>query len=178
MKTQSFLVCVLCVSLVHAQASYRLYHRLWNPSTPPPPFSLRATLQTTHDSIPVLVDSDSADQLVLDPSQLHGLYQIALGQDGDAENDWQMSSVKAVCMFKYSSRFVCLNLDFKCHVIGMKLDTIRLHLSQSQKAYAMDYFVHPVPHDGSCPEKGPSARTSISFANTTLIIDTPGVPAS
>ncbi|KAF8517826.1 hypothetical protein JB92DRAFT_2713200 [Gautieria morchelliformis] len=158
MKTNNFLVCALCASLAHAEASPKLYHRIWDPYTPPQPFSLRATVQNSQESGLVLIAADNVDQLILDPDHPEGsLYQVALQRDGDlTENDWDISSVKA------------------CHVAGIKSDIVKLHLSSSETVYAIDYFVHPVPRDGSCPKKKPASRTSISFTNTTLIIGTAG----
>lgn len=102
MKVKFSLVCALCATLVHAQASSRLYHRILNPAAPSSPFSLRAVIQTSQELGLVLIDSDNTSQLALDPDQLErSLYQVALEQDGDvSESDWDLSSVKAVRTFR------------------------------------------------------------------------------
>jgi ER membrane protein complex subunit 10 len=183
MKTNYFLVCALCASLAHADVFPKLYHRVWNPSDLPQPFSLRATVQNSQESGLVLIAADNVDQLILDPGQPEGLlYQVALQRAGDfTENDWDISSVKAVRFNRYILTAVLSSvpglycfLAIQCHAAGIKSDIIKLHLSSSETVYAIDYFVHPVPRDGRCPKKKPSSRTQISFTNTTLIIGTAG----
>ena len=83
------------------------------------------------------------------------------------------------CVHSDNARVVVPKLiHLQCHLTEMNSDTIRLHLSPSRKAFAIDYFVHPVRHDGSCPRKEPGSRTHFFFTNTTLIVHTLGVSPS
>lgn len=125
MKTNPFLVCALCASLVHGEASSRLYHRLWNPLLPPPPFLPRAHVQNSQESGLSLVHPDNADQLFLNSDQSEEtLYQVALQRSGDlSESDWDLSSVKAVRFLFLSSSPQAYNE--KLVLVSYRWDAIR-----------------------------------------------------
>lgn len=77
----------------------------------------------------------------------------------------------------------------QCYLGRVSTDTIILHLSSGQdvQPFALDYFVSPIPSDGSCPptksKKPLSASSSLkNFAskiqnlNSTLLIHSPDTP--
>ncbi|KIJ56714.1 hypothetical protein M422DRAFT_197830 [Sphaerobolus stellatus SS14] len=134
-----------------AAAELNVYHRIWNPAQSPPPFVLRGTLNTSPDAVSFSA-AGALDQLIANSDHLDdALYQIALQRNGDAsESEWDLSSVKA------------------CHLRAFDSDILRLHLSSSGDPYAIDYFLSPVPHDGSCPKTRSSSLKP--FANTTLLV--------
>jgi len=105
------------------------------------------------------------------------LYQLALEHPGDKHHSqWHVSAVKA------------------CHLAQSTYEDITLHLSSntSEPPFALDYFVGPIPHDGSCPrlpkrglvnqEKTATPETPlVSFANlarlnSTVHVKAPRVP--
>lgn len=98
------------------------------------------------------------------------LYQLALEHEGDTSNAlWDLSSVKI------------------CHLDKASSETLILHLpnGQDNNPFALDHFVSPIPHDGSCREshkskKGPAPSVSLrNFANkiqnlnTTILLRRP-----
>jgi len=101
------------------------------------------------------------------------LYQLALEHEGDTSNAlWDLSSVKI------------------CHLDKASSETLILHLinAQDYNPFALDYFVLPIPHDGSCREphvskKGPTPSISLqNFAdkiqhlNSTILLRKPDSP--
>ncbi|KAE9397153.1 hypothetical protein BT96DRAFT_823741, partial [Gymnopus androsaceus JB14] len=82
------------------------------------------------------------------------LYQVALERE-DAE--WEVSSVKL------------------CHLPFITTEYIILHSSQVSSPYGIDYFVSPIPNDGSCPKLGsvPASFASpfqaLNKLNTTVV---------
>jgi ER membrane protein complex subunit 10 len=118
------------------------------------------------------------------------LYQLALEHEGDTSNAlWDISSVKIVRLaiiyfFTDTSCFV------QCHLDKASSETLILHLlnTQNYNPLALDYFVSPIPHDGSCrephiSEKGPTPSISLqSFAdkiqhlNSTILLRRPDSP--
>lgn len=58
--------------------------------------------------------------------------------------------------------------------------TLYLYLSEDDVPYALDYFVSPIPHDGSCPPTPPSNTFPEHFAhlNTTILLRKPSSPPS
>ena len=79
---------------------------------------------------------------------------------------------------------------FQCHLDQALSETLILHLinAQDYNPFALDYFVSPIPHDGSCREpyiskKGPTPSISLqSFAdkiqhlNSTILLRRPDSP--
>ena len=98
MQVVGLLVFTLSASLALADTSLRLYHRIWDPLSPPPSFSVRAHLQLSPEFGPILVLPQDSTELLLSPDHGKGtLYQIALEREGDlSETDWDLSSMKAV----------------------------------------------------------------------------------
>jgi len=71
------------------------------------------------------------------------LYQVAIGDASMAEMQWDISSVRVCYLQHITSELI-------------RLHTLDRHIT---KPYAIDYFVSPVPHDGTCP-KSRSKKTS------------------
>ncbi|KIK67994.1 hypothetical protein GYMLUDRAFT_36802 [Collybiopsis luxurians FD-317 M1] len=88
----------------------------------------------------------------------HALYQVALEREG---SEWDISSVKL------------------CHIPFITSESITLlarHSSQNSPPYAIDYFVSPIPDDGTCPKHGaarkatfPSSFHAMASLNTTIV---------
>ncbi|KAI0693602.1 hypothetical protein BC835DRAFT_1069478 [Cytidiella melzeri] len=149
----------------------RVLHRIYHPSRPSEPFSDRGVFvlvrsgaastlhtkdtrnavhgahlvayETLLENLPSL---EEAFQNVVDDLASNGmstteasqevLYQLALEHPGDTHHSqWHVSSVKA------------------CHLAQSTYEDLILHLSTntSLPPFALDYFVGPIPHDGSCP---------------------------
>jgi len=136
------LLAALLVLSAHAK-ELRLHHRVYQPAHDElASYSLRGTL----DSDSTVAISDEALLAFGGNVADDALYQVALEREGDSgPNDWIVSSVKA------------------CHFRAAASDSIVLHLSPTHEVYSLDYFVSPLPHDGSCPE--PGSRLSL---NTTV----------
>jgi len=156
------LLLILGHSLVlHAETkSVRVHHRIFHPSIAPVPYTLKATVDT---SGPTLDHSAGATNDLHAFSQIirgvdDALYQVALESDdlGTSQTDWVVSSVKA------------------CHLRSAISDTVILYMSTTHEAYNLDYFVSPVPHDGSCPDSLVEARPVLS--NTTVHVWQPRLP--
>ncbi|KAF8812568.1 hypothetical protein BYT27DRAFT_7207897 [Phlegmacium glaucopus] len=150
--------------LAVVDANVNLYHRVFHPSMSDLPYVHRASISFSPDSIPIVVPSPQLSDVLVSFSEMleslqhtdGALYQLALQHEGDASNAlWDLSSVKI------------------CHLDKASSETLILHLpnSQDKNPFALDYFVSPIPHDGSCREphkskKGPTPSISLrSFAN-------------
>jgi hypothetical protein len=75
----------------------------------------------------------------------------------------------------------------QCHLSVAKAETVVLHVSPGPDgaAHALDYFLDPIPHDGSCPPAFlPGADLMLADAiflaplNTTIGVKTPRTPVS
>jgi len=167
--------------LAVVSANVNLYHRVFHPSLRDLPYAHRASISFPSDSNPIMVPSPQLyDSLVSFSEMLEtlqntdgALYQIALEHEGDASNAlWDLSSVKI------------------CHLDKALSETLILHHinAQDYNSFALDYFVSPIPHDGSCREpytskKSPSPSISLqSFAdkiqhlNSTILLRRPDSP--
>ncbi|KAI0092644.1 hypothetical protein BDY19DRAFT_990348 [Irpex rosettiformis] len=153
--------------------SLRVLHRIYHPSRPSEPFTDRGALILTrsgpavatphtkgafntavrganllpHETLPQdLVGLEHAFQSIVDDLVTKGLsatkasqevlYQLALEHPGDSHHSqWHVSSVKA------------------CHLAQSTFEDVTIHFSAniSLLPFALDYFVGPIPHDGSCP---------------------------
>ncbi|KAG5342498.1 hypothetical protein E4T56_gene12444 [Termitomyces sp. T112] len=157
---------LLSVPIVCADyAKYRLYHRLFHPTEAQAHFQERGTVIITQNNTASFVAASTfADDILSfaeDLSEVKNkellLYQVALERDGDKkEEHWDVSSIKA------------------CHLARSTSEQIYLHTVDTHglKPYAINYFVSPIPHDGTCP-KSRSKKASIeSFAkvNTTVFL--------
>lgn len=173
------LVLLAFLSSVVAQSSFKIHHRIFHPSLQPFPYTERGTLIITGHSAtfqpsPSIPNDFAAffDLLQSLESPEHALYQVALGNAGD--DQWDFSSVKV------------------CHLHTMSTDSLHLHFPDylSTEPFAMDYFVSPTPHDGSCPQlakrKGKSQAMNTSpfhaftagglSLNTTIFLKKPIAP--
>ncbi|KAF8529055.1 hypothetical protein BU17DRAFT_36953 [Hysterangium stoloniferum] len=160
MKASQLILSALCTPLFSTVSALNLYHRIWSPSHPAQPFTLRGTI---HYSLELGTPSfSSPHELALESDQSpHSVYQIALEREGDlSEKDWDVSSVKA------------------CHLQIFKSDHITLHVSSTGQLFALDYFLRPIPHDGSCPKDSFTSQKTITFDNTTLTLRTADIPPS
>ncbi|KAF7776029.1 hypothetical protein Agabi119p4_4422 [Agaricus bisporus var. burnettii] len=151
-------------SLVLAGA-LTLHHRLYHPALPTHPFTERGTIHPDDDA-PILLPSPNlsadwtafADVVAQSPDNLY--YQLALQRDDQDQSTWDFASVKA------------------CHLPQVTSQKIILHL-QDARPFAVDYYLSPVPHDGSCPKSRASSEPPSSLAeyvqklNTTIIFELP-----
>jgi len=167
------IVAVTFLAVVNANVN--LYHRVIHPSQSElPPYAHRASISFPPDSSPVMVPSPELyDTLVSFSGLLEALqnadgalYQLALEHEGDKSNAfWDLSSVKI------------------CHLDKASSETVILHLSNAQDhPFALDYFVSPIPHDGSCQEPKKASVSLRSFAdniqhlNSTILLRRPDSP--
>ncbi|KAF8663499.1 hypothetical protein AX16_001067 [Volvariella volvacea WC 439] len=128
-------------ALAAEYAQYSVYHRLYHPLLPHLQFRQRGSLHTGasaflpapslyYDLVSFL---DPLREANFSPDTV--LYQVALDPHGNAdEAAWDISSVKL------------------CHLGHVANETFVLHTTDPQngRAYALDYFVSPLPHDGAC----------------------------
>ncbi|CAA7259883.1 unnamed protein product [Cyclocybe aegerita] len=157
---------------VHA-ADVVLHHRIFHPSVPDLPYLERAVISGNPPTIQLLPEflanldafAEALTQLGEDAGDV--LYQVALQHEGDSSSAlWDFSSVKA------------------CHLSKASAETILLHLPSSSdlKPFALDYFVSPIPHDGSCPQTKSDISPFKAFAgqiknmNTTILYRRPEAP--
>ncbi|PPQ99030.1 hypothetical protein CVT24_003590 [Panaeolus cyanescens] len=166
-----------CISTVSATIS--LHHRIFHPDLPALSYIPRATVDlstgqlTSEQDLPEhFAGFIEALQTVDNPENT--LYQLALEHEYDtAEALWDFSSVRA------------------CYLAQATSQTIVLHFPSSNKAgpHALDYFLSPINHDGTCPltNLGSTVSTvaalesfskSISNLNTTILIRNPTIPPS
>ncbi|KAJ8523422.1 hypothetical protein ONZ45_g132 [Pleurotus djamor] len=156
-----------------------LHHRIHHPIAPQLPFSQRALVLPDSSFQPLQSPADYIAQVAL---HLDGLalnlddlwYQLALERTDDkAEAQWDVSAVKL------------------CHLASSKFEQVVLHASAGPESapFALDYFLSPVPHDGSChqPTKKKtkseplvaqldSFASKINALNTTISVRLPGLP--
>ncbi|GJJ07488.1 hypothetical protein Clacol_001690 [Clathrus columnatus] len=130
------------ISLVYAQ-DVKIYHRIWDGITQPSPqFTFRISSAENGFSQPEIPQKLT----IADAHDAQNFYQIAVKTDFS----WIISSTKT------------------CFLPTQVEDIITLHLSSSNQPYAVDYFVHPTPHDGKCPSSSLAAFKEVSFTNTTI----------
>jgi hypothetical protein len=161
-----FLYYALGIPLTFAVDPLRVHHRVYHPNHPQAPFAQRGTILFSSGSASATFEP--SESLIGDLAAFADvvrtvdgtLYQIALEREGDlGDGHWDISSVKV------------------CHLPKISSESIILHVTSSGKPYALDYFVSPVPHDGSCP-KGRRTSSSLfpSTFNTTVSIHSPRLP--
>jgi len=150
--------------LVQAQ-NFTVLHRIHDPLAPVSlPFSERGSLTLTPNPSLVASQNIGSDLLLFAEStlNLHGaFYQVALQREGDEhEGQWSISSVKA------------------CHLPQTTSETFIIHLTIDAKPFALDYFISPIPHDGSCPKVEAKYNPDIfrQTSNTTLSLRFPRLP--
>ncbi|KIM90932.1 hypothetical protein PILCRDRAFT_155953 [Piloderma croceum F 1598] len=144
---------------------FRILHRIHNPLGPPSPFFERGKLSLTSSASSLVASDNLGDDLLqfAETAQtLKGaLYQVALKREGDEhEGQWSVSSVKA------------------CYLPKSTSETFIVHQTSDNKPFALDYFISPIPHDGSCPKRqtGSSPYELRQTSNTTLSISSPRLP--
>ncbi|KAF9247333.1 hypothetical protein BU15DRAFT_38950 [Melanogaster broomeanus] len=173
-----FLFCsLLFISPTYAQSPTQdepelisIQHRVVHPNLPITPWSELGTvaippLQSLSPlGTPVkFTPSDSLlDDLVefaetIDPTLEGALYQVTLERPGVSDGVWPVSVVKA------------------CHVPRSTSSSLNIHFSASGLPFALDYFVSPVPHDGSCPSPS-ETRKLYPAHNTTVKLVAPRQP--
>ncbi|KAF4619486.1 hypothetical protein D9613_005340 [Agrocybe pediades] len=160
-------------------ADVLLYHRIFHPDLEAQPYLQRATVSL---STSTLVPSSSlakdlasfAETLqTLESNKVEALYQVAVAREGDtSEAFWDYSSVKA------------------CYLGRATADTILLHLpsGEDEQPFSIDYFVSPIPRDGSCPisksTKKPLTPSNslkihagkVEHLNSTVLLRRPSTP--
>ncbi|KDQ20699.1 hypothetical protein BOTBODRAFT_26717 [Botryobasidium botryosum FD-172 SS1] len=147
---------LLCAGFA-AAAELRLHHRIISPDSPDSQFTLRGTIEVTPTGATLSsADKGLASLLEQSRTQNDAFYQLALEREGDVDQDsWAISPVKT------------------CHLASSTSEIIRLHVGSSGAAFALDYFVSPVPRDGSCS----SALSRVpSLGNTTVTLKYPTQP--
>jgi hypothetical protein len=165
-------------SLVLAGA-LAVHHRLYAPTLPPVPFTERGSLLPEDGTYrlqpaPSLPDDLAAfaDILAL-PAVDNLYYQLALQRD---DQTWDFASVKAVCHYSPGvSLDSPIATGLQCHLPQVTSQTIVLHL-QDSNPFAIDYYLSPIPHDGSCPKSKASAAAfteNLQKLNTTVILESP-----
>ncbi|KZV64607.1 hypothetical protein PENSPDRAFT_162054 [Peniophora sp. CONT] len=159
MQLFALFIAALGVQLVCAQEKYRLLHRLHEPSQTGTSFSRRAELAFSAGK-PAIEDEPSfAEEWknMLQNSEIgpDTLYQVALATSRGHPKDF--SSVKA------------------CHLREGATENIVLHFAsvKDELPYALDLFVSPIPHDGSCP---PTSAPLVAPQNTTYSVAYPRHP--
>ncbi|KAF9534192.1 hypothetical protein CPB83DRAFT_889197 [Crepidotus variabilis] len=173
MKSSSLVVLFAATFLGSAGATENavLYHRIFHPSFPdlkylergsvsgsPPTFQPSESLAEGFKTF-----SEALQSLEGDPSGV--LYQVALARaDDKSQATYDFSSVKL------------------CHLNQANKEHIYLHVSDDDTPFALDYFVGPIPKDGSCPRKISSSTSITNFApnyqklNTTVVMRRPSMP--
>ncbi|KAI9574694.1 hypothetical protein HD554DRAFT_2049235 [Boletus coccyginus] len=168
----SSFITFLLVSFANAQNEpepIRVKHRVVHPNLPVTSWSELGTvaLPSLHSISPLgssatLIPSDTGFRDLVqftesvDPIVEGAMYHVALERPGVTDDVWPTSVVKA------------------CHLPGSTSAHITVHFSPSGLPFAIDYFVSPVPHDGSCPP--PNTRKSYPAHNTTVILMSPRQP--
>ncbi|PFH52837.1 hypothetical protein AMATHDRAFT_1879 [Amanita thiersii Skay4041] len=169
--SQSYLVMLLFLFLltpiVHALS---IHHRLYHPLAPNFYFSPRAHVslnpQLSYSPSSSISDDLASSfqrllELDLDPDA--ALYQLALEHDNDSSiAHWDVSSVKL------------------CHLVNATSDSFLFH-TKGDYVYAIDYFVSPIPHDGSCPKRKANRIWTDTLAlaydmSTSIKLVTPRLP--
>ncbi|KAK7470501.1 hypothetical protein VKT23_001927 [Stygiomarasmius scandens] len=169
----------LLFPLLAYASNVNVYHRVLIPNVPQSSFIERGVLDTSTSSFQPSPSfsqhfSQFAERLQdlisnNDVDTESVLYQVALERKG---GEWDVSSVKL------------------CHLPFISSDSIILHIpdhATDSYPYAIDYFVSPVPHDGSCPkfsakDSGLTAAMLSSFSknadkiNTTVSLISAGLP--
>jgi hypothetical protein len=173
-----FLSCsLLSISFAFAQSPtlhepelISIQHRVVHPNLPITPWSKLGTvaIPPLHSLSPLgtpaqLTPSDSLlDDLVefaetIDPTMEGAMYQVTLERQGVSDGEWPVSVVKA------------------CHVPRSTSSSLNIHFSTSGLPFALDYFVSPTPHDGSCPSPS-ETRKLYPVHNTTVKLIPPRQP--
>ncbi|KAH6915326.1 hypothetical protein BKA70DRAFT_1557617 [Coprinopsis sp. MPI-PUGE-AT-0042] len=137
-------------------AELKVHHRIWHPASPSQPWTEHGTL-TVADNLAQL-QTLSSPQLTPVKDVENSLYQVALQTEAaEIQAQWSVSSVKL------------------CHLSKAKSQSLHLYLSSDDTPYSLDYFVSPIPHDGSCPDLESPSFDNLSL-NTTIVLHRPRSP--
>lgn len=101
-------------------------------------------------------------------------YQVALSLPVD-DALLDVSSVKAVSPVDSVSQCPDTDEHAQCHLTTATAEHFTLHLSPDGTPFSIDYFLSPVPKDGSCPPQTVNLGFS-QIKNTTLRISRPSYP--
>ncbi|KAG7449034.1 uncharacterized protein BT62DRAFT_1073570 [Guyanagaster necrorhizus] len=133
-------VLVAAVVVVHVAAALDVFHRGVHPDLDEQPFSLRGQLLLNDNTLAFTPSPSFSSDLFSFAQTLTELnldndrasYQVAL----DRSPSWEISSVKF------------------CHLAQPFAEDLILYttLVNPSTPYAINYFVSPIPQDGSCPE--------------------------
>jgi ER membrane protein complex subunit 10 len=63
----------------------------------------------------------------------------------------------------------------KCHLPKSTSETFIVHQTSDGKPFSLDYFISPIPHDGSCPQTKTGSKFR-QISNTTLSVHSPKLP--
>ncbi|KXN86412.1 hypothetical protein AN958_10274 [Leucoagaricus sp. SymC.cos] len=179
MKFSLAVSAALCALAAAQPAVFRLHHRVHHVSRPQLPYAEQGTIHIADDGsasfTPAAALSDDLLQFSGAISDLEGpldnlYYQIALQRGDEQQSSWDFTSVKA------------------CHLPHATSQTFVLHI-QDTKPFAIDYFVSPIPPDGSCSNAASRSKSHrpplspfVSFAenvrglNTTIVLKSPHAP--
>ncbi|KAK0242574.1 hypothetical protein EDD85DRAFT_294861 [Armillaria nabsnona] len=134
-------VLVAVAAVVHVAAALDVFHRGVHPDLDEQPFSLRGQLLLDDDTLAFTPSPSFSNDLYSFAQTLKELnldndrasYQVALDRSATS---WEFSSVKF------------------CYLAQPFAENLILHksLADSSTPYAIDYFVSPIPKDGSCPK--------------------------
>ncbi|KAJ7068399.1 hypothetical protein C8F01DRAFT_1335999 [Mycena amicta] len=165
------LLLLATLPVAFAAESYRVYHRLFQPTLPESTFTPRGTLHVPETGPASFEPSPSLTQ---DLTQLSDqlqtvkgtLYQVALELEDASPGQWDLVSAVKVC-----------------HLHQATAEKFILQTTRAGQPYALDYFVAPTPHDGACPKKVKTpllafAHNVAAGLNTTVELRAPHAPSS
>ncbi|KAI0251251.1 hypothetical protein BJV78DRAFT_1282540 [Lactifluus subvellereus] len=158
-----FSTITIIASLSSFAQAFQLYHRVLHPSSPENPFVKRGSILLSDPTGNTRIQSTSTVQhdLPLAETSAHvtdALYQLAL-DPGKSDSLWLISSIKA------------------CHLAHATDEHIVVHLpSPGGTPFALDYFLDPIPLDGTCPPSQVFSPTLALPQNATITFSHPGQP--
>lgn len=151
-------VFVAVAAVVHVAAALDVFHRGVHPDLDEQPFSLRGQLLLDDDTLAFTPSPSFSNDLYSFAQTLKELnldndrasYQVAL----DRSASWEISSVKFVRSRSIRNLEPPLIRASKCYLAQPFAENLILHksLADSSTPYAIDYFVSPIPKDGTCPK--------------------------
>jgi len=156
MKLSTVLSIALCALPIAAEHStYRLHHRVHHTTLLHLPYSELGTVLISADGSASFEPSPSVSEDLsafshsikeLDDPLNNLYYQLALEHDGVDQALWDFSSVKA------------------CHLPQVTSQMIILH-THNAKPFAVDFFVSPIPSDGSCPKTSSRSTKMVAYTS-------------
>ncbi|KAI9512200.1 hypothetical protein F5148DRAFT_55512 [Russula earlei] len=165
MGTPIFLLIALAL-FPPSHAAFHLFHRVISPSLHQPPFLHRAHILLDTAGIPRIEPPppptlQSHFEAFAETAHVSdALYQLALDPHPGANDSlWLLSSVKA------------------CHVDSSANEHIVLRLPYpGGTPFAIEYFIDPVPSDGTCPPGQTTLALPRNITITTAIPKQPSLP--